>query len=134
MLDQKGMVLSINPAARRLFGTDRSCVRKDFLTVDRSHEISQAILSALEEGHSEVRVERDGREIQFDVSRIESDGAVLGTVLLAFDVTEQALAERSRREFTSNVSHELKTPLQSIMGSAELLENGLVRQDRKSVV
>ncbi len=129
MLDQKGMVLSINPAARRLFGTDRSCVRKDFLTVDRSHEISQAILSALEEGHSEVRVERDGREIQFDVSRIESDGAVLGTVLLAFDVTEQALAERSRREFTSNVSHELKTPLQSIMGSAELLENGLVRQE-----
>ena len=50
-------------------------------------------------------------------------------MLLAFDVTEQAAAERSRREFTANVSHELKTPLQSIMGSAELLENGLVKQE-----
>ena len=57
------------------------------------------------------------------------DGLTAGTVLLAFDVTEQAAAERSRREFTANVSHELKTPLQSIMGSAELLENGLVKQE-----
>ena len=129
VLDQKGMILSINPAAQKLFGTDRSCVQEDFLTVERSHEISQAVLSALENGHSEIRMERNGREIQFDISRIESDGAVMGTVLLAFDVTEQAFAERNRREFTANVSHELKTPLQSITGSAELLENGLVRPE-----
>ena len=129
VLDQKGAILSINPAAQRLFGTDRSCVRRDFLTVDRGHELSQAILSALENGHGEVRAEKNGREVQFDVSRIESDGAVLGTVLLAFDVTEQASAERSRREFTANVSHELKTPLQSILGSAELLKNGMVKQE-----
>lgn len=126
VLDQKGTIICINPAAQRLFGTDRSCVRKDFLTVDRSHEMSQAILTALENGRSETRAERNGRKIQFDISRIESDSTVIGTVLLAFDVTEQAFAERARREFTANVSHELKTPLQSIMGSAELLENGLV--------
>ena len=129
VLDQKGTIICINPAAQRLFGTDRSCVRKDFLTVDRSHEMSQAILIALENGRSETRTERNGRKIQFDISRIESDSAVIGTVLLAFDVTEQAFAERARREFTANVSHELKTPLQSIMGSAELLENGLVRPE-----
>ena len=129
VLDQKGTIICINPAAQRLFGTDRSCVRKDFLTVDRSHEMSQAILTALENGRSETRTERNGRKIQFDISRIESDSAVIGTVLLAFDVTEQAFAERARREFTANVSHELKTPLQSIMGSAELLENGLVRPE-----
>lgn len=129
VLDQKGTILSINPAAQKLFGTDRSCVQKDFLTVERGHEMSQAIRSALENGHSEIRAEKDGREIQFDISRIESDGGVIGTVLLAFDVTEQALAERSRREFTANVSHELKTPLQSITGSAELLENGLVKPE-----
>ena len=129
VLNQKGTILSINPAAQTLFHTDRSCVQKDFVTVDRGHELSQAILTALENGHSTVRMEQNGREIEFDISRIESDGAVVGTVLLAFDVTEQALAERSRREFTANVSHELKTPLQSIMGSAELLESGLVRQE-----
>lgn len=129
MLGQNGAILSINPAARRLFGADRTCIGKDFLTVDRGHELSQAILSALEDGHGEVRAEKNGREIQFDVSRIESDGAVIGTVLLAFDVTEQASAERNRREFTANVSHELKTPLQSILGSAELLKNEMVRQE-----
>ncbi len=129
VLNQKGVILSINPAAQRLFDTDRSCIQKDFLTVDRNHEMSQAILTALEEGHSEVRAVRNGREIQVDISRVESDGAMIGTVLLAFDVTEQAAAERSRREFTANVSHELKTPLQSILGSAELLKNGMVRQE-----
>ncbi len=129
VLDQGGTILSINPAAQKLFGTDHTCVQKDLLTVDHSHELSQAILAALETGHGEMRARRSGREIQFDASRIESDGAVIGTVLLAFDVTEQALAERRRREFTANVSHELKTPLQSIMGSAELLENGLVEPE-----
>ena len=129
VMNQKGTILSINPAAQALFHMDCSCIQKDFVTVDRGHELSQAILTALENGHSTVRIEQNGREIEFDISRIESDGAVVGTVLLAFDVTEQALAERSRREFTANVSHELKTPLQSIMGSAELLESGLVRQE-----
>lgn len=129
VLDQKGLILSINPAAQKVFGADCSCVRQDFLSVESSHEMSQAILAALEDGHSEIRAEKNGREIQFDISRIDSEGTVIGTVLLAFDVTEQAFAERNRREFTANVSHELKTPLQSITGSAELLENGLVKQE-----
>lgn len=129
VLNQKGVILSINPAAQKLFDTDCSCIQKDFLTVDPAHEMSQAILAALEDGHSEVRLARSGRELQVDISRVESGSAVIGTVLLAFDVTEQAAAERSRREFTANVSHELKTPLQSILGSAELLKNGMVKQE-----
>ncbi len=129
LMNEKGTVLSINPAARALFHAEPDCVGQDFLTVERSHEISCAIRRALEEGHAELRVERGGREYQLDISRIESEGTVIGAVLLAFDVTEQAFAERNRREFTANVSHELKTPLQSIMGSAELIENGLVKQE-----
>ncbi len=129
VLDQKGLILSINPAAQKVFGADCSCIRHDFLSVESSHEMRQAILAALEGGHSKIRAEKNGREIQFDISRIDSEGTVIGTVLLAFDVTEQAFAESNRREFTANVSHELKTPLQSITGSAELLENGLVKQE-----
>ncbi len=129
LLDNGGKILSINPAARRIFDTETACSGQGFLTIDRSHDLNLAIRSAMENGHSEIRARRNSREFQFDISRIESDGAAIGTVLLAFDVTEQALAERSRREFTANVSHELKTPLQSILGSAELLENGLVKPD-----
>ena len=129
LLDRKGMILSVNPAACRLFQTDPGCVGKDFLTVDRSLELSKGVEEALEGGHSEVRIRRGGREYQFDISGILSEGGVLGAVLLVFDVTEQADAERIRREFTANVSHELKTPLQSIIGSAELLEKGMVRPE-----
>ena len=129
LLDGKGVVLSINPAARTIFHADSACVGQEFLVIDRDHTINLAVQTALERGHSEVRAVRNDREYQFDISRITVDGLTAGTVLLAFDVTEQAAAERSRREFTANVSHELKTPLQSIMGSAELLENGLVKQE-----
>ena len=129
LLDGKGVILSINPAARMIFHADSSCVGQGFLVIDRDHEIDLAIRAARERGHSEVRAVRNDREYQFDISRIAADGLTAGTVLLAFDVTEQAAAERSRREFSANVSHELKTPLQSIMGSAELLENGLVKQE-----
>ena len=129
LLDEKEHVLSINPAAEKLFGTDESCVGQDFLTIDRSHDMSLAIERAMDEGHSEARVERDGRIWQFDVSRIGASGAAVGAVLLAFDITERETAEQTRREFTANVSHELKTPLQGIIGSAELLENGMVKQE-----
>ena len=129
LLDEHGSILSINAAAQALFGADAQCVGKDFLTVERSHEISAAIQAAVTDGHSEVRAERAGRVYQFDISRITSDGKPIGTVILAFDITEQEFAERNRREFTANVSHELKTPLQGIIGSAELIENGMVRPD-----
>lgn len=129
LLDEAGKILSINPAAQRIFGVEESCHGRRFLTVDPDHSLYLAIQTALEAGHSEIRAEQNDREFQFDISGIESDGMVIGAALLAFDVTEQAAAERSRREFTANVSHELKTPLQSILGSAELLKNGLVRQE-----
>ena len=129
LLNEKNIILNINPAALKLFHTSRSCKGKDFLTVERSLYVSRAIQDALSSGHSEIRMEREGKEYQLHINRIESKGSVIGAVVLAFDITEAAFAERNRREFTANVSHELKTPLQSIMGSAELMENGLVKPE-----
>ena len=129
LLDENGAILSINPAAQRLLGTDNACVGQDILTVDRDISLSDGLRTAAQEGHSEFRGRRGGREYQFDISRIQTEGRTAGTVLLVFDVTERAFAEQNRREFTANVSHELKTPLQGIIGSAELLENGMVKQE-----
>ena len=129
LLDNGGRVLSLNPAARKLFAADESCVGQDFLTVDRSREMSEAIRRAMEQGHSEIRSRRGDKTYQFDITRIDSQGDMLGAVILAFDITERESGERLRREFTANVSHELKTPLQGIIGSAELIENGMVKSE-----
>lgn len=127
LLDDKGCILSINPAAREVFGVTTGAVGSDFLVLDRAHEMRDAIAEAMADGHAEIREERLGRIYRFDVSRIESDGQAIGAVILAFDTTEHELAEQNRREFTANVSHELKTPLQGIIGSADLIENGMVK-------
>lgn len=127
LLNDKGLIVSINPAAQRLFQADASCVGKDFLTVERSSQMRRMINLTNAQGRGETTIALNGRQYEVDFSRIVSDGRVAGTAILTFDVTERAMAEQQRREFTANVSHELKTPLQSIMGSAELMENGLIK-------
>ena len=129
LLDNKGNVLSINEAAQNILETDSDCIGQSFLSIERSRNINNAIQSAFEEGHSEIYAQYGNREYQVDISRIESGGETVGAVLLAFDITEQQNAQRNRREFTANVSHELKTPLQGIIGSAELIENGMVKPE-----
>ena len=135
-----GVIISINPSAASFFlgvkpdsaefyEHEKGCIGKDFLTLDRSRETHELLERAQANGEAESRVSRWGREYQLNASRVLSDGKFTGIVLLIFDVTDKVFAERNRREFTANVSHELKTPLQSIMGSAELIENGLVKPE-----
>ena len=129
LLDSEGTIISINPAAKALFEAEDDCVGKNFLTIDRTSSMRNAVNDALDKGRGYAKLSRNGRNYQFDLSRIESDGAVIGAVVLAFDITERLNAEQMRREFSANVSHELKTPLQGIIGSAELLESGMVKRE-----
>lgn len=129
LLDDKNTILSINPAAARLFGTDAACIGQNMLTVDRSLAMQKLIADAQAGTRGEAVVALAGGTYQIDASPVTSNGKRIGVCILAFDVTEKAQAEQMRREFSANVSHELKTPLQSIMGSAELIENGLVKQE-----
>lgn len=127
LLDSEKKILSINPAAIKLIGVEHDCIGKLFVKVERKPDINMAIERAFGIGHCEIRTRKNDSEYQFDVSRIlGNNGQTAGAVMLVFDVTAKANVERIRREFSANVSHELKTPLQTIMGSAELLENGFV--------
>lgn len=129
LLDASGKILSINHAAKLLFDAKDTSVGTGFLTVERSHKISHAVDTALRDGHTRIKEERNGHSYQLDISRIESAGKVMGLVILAFDISEQEYAEQTRREFSANVSHELKTPLTSVIASADMIENGMVKPE-----
>ena len=121
-----GTVLSINPAATRLLEITPNCLGADFGVANRNPAISALVEKALTGEKAEENVALTGGEYLAAASPVKSDGAVSGVVLLLFDVTQKQKAEALRREFTANVSHELKTPLHAISGYAELMKDGLV--------
>ncbi|MBR5329665.1 MAG: ATP-binding protein [Firmicutes bacterium] len=129
LLNAKGIVISINVAAMRFFRTDRHCIGKDFLFIEYHPNLQSIVRGALEGNNGELRMERHRRKYRIKVDTIRRDDQITGAVLLLFDVEQEDLAEQRRREFTANVSHELKSPLQSIMGSAELVESGIVKEE-----
>lgn len=129
LLNSVGMILSINNAALTILDADKSCVGQDILTVNRSLEMQKLLDEARTGQRSETKLCLSGREYQLDASPIISGGIFGGVALLLFDITERENAEQLRREFTANVSHELKTPLHSISGCAELMTNGLVKPE-----
>ena len=132
VLDKEINIRSINHAAMGIFQTDSACVGNSFFQVNRSNALRQALNDALDRGRGSVMLQLDGRIYRFDMSSIQSDRSIFGAVILAVDVTETQNAEKMRREFSANVSHELKTPLQGIIGSAELLETGMVKPEDTS--
>ncbi len=129
LLGKSDIILSINPAAAEFFSVDDDCVGKDFTVIERRREIGKALEDAKSDGRAEIQVSQSGREYQINLSCIDKNREKSGIVMLIFDITDRALAEKTRREFTANVSHELKTPLQSVMGRAELIENGMVKNE-----
>lgn len=128
LLGSQDTILSINPAAARLLETDGGCLGRDILTVNRSPELQQVLRFAHGGQQGEAKLTLSGRDYRLDASPVSRDGAVTGVVLLLVDITEKERAEQMRREFTANVSHELKTPLHAISGYAELMAGGLVQE------
>ena len=129
LLNSSGTILSINNAASTILDADKSSVGQDILTVNRSLEMQKLLEEARTGQRSETKLCLTGREYQLDASPIISGGNIGGVALLLFDITERENAEQLRREFTANVSHELKTPLHSICGCAELMKNGMVKPE-----
>lgn len=129
LLNSEGEILSINRAAAKLFGTDIFAVGQNILSVNRNPALTELLHKAEKSGRAETVAELGGGSYQIDASSVLSNGEVIGTVLLLLDVTEKIKSEQLRQEFTANVSHELKTPLHTISGSAELMAGGMVKPE-----
>ena len=129
LLNHKGKIISINPSAENLLNTNSYCVGKDILTISRNLELHEVLIRALDGEQAERTVVLNGGSYQVNANPIVSEDSVSGIAVLLFDVTEKEKAEQMRREFTANVSHELKTPLHAISGYAELLKNGMVESE-----
>lgn len=129
LLNQKGTILSINRAASKILNTDSSSLGEDILSVNRSLELTDLLHKAQNGKHSETIMKFSNGKYQLDASPVLSNNEVIGIAVLLLDVTEKEKSEQMRREFTANVSHELKTPLHTISGCAELLVNGMVKTE-----
>ena len=129
LLNEQGSVLSINRAATRLLGISRCCIGRDMPLPEGLPEMRELLQKALRGEHGEISAHIGGGSYQIYANPVISNEKIAGAVLLFIDISEKESAEQMRREFTANVSHELKTPLHTISGCAELLANGMVKQE-----
>ena len=129
LLDKDGQIISMNPAAQTLLQTDESPIGKEILELIRNLDLHQLIESGIkgQKGEGVFTVEQMTYKVL--VRPVLSENQVSGLVLLFFDVTDQWQVEQMRREFTANVSHELKTPLHIISGYSEMLHNQVVSEN-----
>ncbi len=126
LINQDWHILSQNPSAEKIFHLDPEA-EEPFANV--SEEFKQLIEMAFDGQQNSGIINQEEKIIRIDASPITSHGVLTGVSILAYDISDEYTAEMQRKEFTANVSHELKTPLQTIMGSAELLQNKMVKPE-----
>lgn len=132
MIDNSTQVLSYNKSAMKVFHVDADPMGRELLTISRNEALRTAVSTGLSGNRDEQIMNIDGRVHSIMTSPVFSSTdrhRVRGAVIFIMDVTEKEERERLRREFTANVSHELKTPLTSVMGYAEIMKSGLVRDE-----
>lgn len=136
VIDHAYTILTCNQSAMRLFCLQHSVLQKNILTVERGEPFRNVLEQALRGRHCTSQLEREGRVYQLIANPVlhnetpqemqTREDDLIGVVILILDITEKETQERYRREFTANVSHELKTPLTSISGIAEIMKNGIM--------
>lgn len=129
LLDRQGHVLSHNSGALRLLGVEELEGEVNVLVLNREEPFRQAVDEALSGKRSQQMLHLNGRYCKLLANPVLADGKPAGAVLVLLDVTEQEQRDELRREFTANVSHELKTPLTSISGIAEIMQSGMVKPE-----
>lgn len=128
LLDNNCRIISINQAAQDILQTDQTCLGKDMLQILRNLSLNNWLEKGLQGRKQEGILQLDDAHYKVMVRPIQSEDKVTGLAILFFDVTDQLQAEELRREFTANVSHELKTPLHLISGYSEMLASDVVAQ------
>ena len=129
IIDRETRVLSYNAAALRLLDAKAPAEGESVLVLNREPGFRRCVDEALSGRRREELLEREDVCCRVLANPVEQDGDLTGAVLIVLDVTEKEQREALRREFTANVSHELKTPLTSILGTAEILKNGMVKPE-----
>lgn len=129
ILDKNTDVLSCNPSARRILGGEFGEYNKSVFALNRSENFRFAVEEALVGRHCERQMQSGGRRYDVIANPVHDGKAVTGAIVLLMDVSEKELGEQMRREFTSNVSHELKTPLTTIFGVSDMLQSGMVKPE-----
>ena len=130
LLDKSCKVITANQAALRLLDARASNIAGlDLLMLSRNLALAEAVQEAMDGRSATRKAELHGKTIQIQAAAVGQQDEMSGVAVVLFDITQSEQAEQRRREFTANVSHELKTPLQSISGYSELLMRGMARQE-----
>lgn len=128
VIDSNSDILTYNAAAEKLLDiTDETSLAA--LKIYRSTQVIDAVDEALKGNNSECQITQHSRQYSLIANPVFRDGEIIGAVIVLLDITEKAQREQLRREFTANVSHELKTPLTSIYGFAELMKDGDMKKE-----
>lgn len=129
VIDSYTMILSGNSSAWKIFQVNEPGTGRSVYSLDRNEDFRKVIETVLEGKHGSALLHLDNEFVQLIANPVNRDGKTVGAVLLLMNETEKVQRENLRREFSANVSHELKTPLTSISGFAEIIQDGFVKEE-----